>query len=378
MLTRLFVLVLLIAAACSHPTDDESSDISEEPRLIFGSGEYAGWARWDHPAGLNASGTYVFGGGSVTVNDFSNGTYQATFQLLGSSASAAGNVHVNAIGNASTRCKVSSWTSSGTLVTANIRCHTAAGALTQSSWVVSYARFLGGTTYSLKGAYGHMNNTMGGLNASRTWGDTITASRTAVGRYTLTFATHTLADGDVQITAYGTNATHCNITSIATSVLTVGCYNQAGSPTDSQFTFRYMRDDADPVCPSGIYDTEIGNGGYVTFDGTTTPPASYNRTMAIDTCPPCSESIALNTIVLPGPGAPSNFYSVVYPGMGGATEQLPLTTAVANDGSYCHAVSWAGATNLSVGVLCFNPTGGAGNSLFSQLLFQNGGATCFW
>lgn len=72
-------------------------------------------------------------------------------------------------------------------------------------------------------------------------GGTLTRTRTAVGRYTVNFAGLDLNAGNVQVTAYGSSGTWCNVSSWGGSNAYVACFDAAGSLANSAFTVTFIR-----------------------------------------------------------------------------------------------------------------------------------------
>ncbi len=66
-------------------------------------------------------------------------------------------------------------------------------------------------------------------------GGAITAQRTAVGEYIVTFAGLSMSGGHYQVTAYGTESEHCKLRQWGGSAALVDCYNFAGGAVDSAF-----------------------------------------------------------------------------------------------------------------------------------------------
>ena len=67
-------------------------------------------------------------------------------------------------------------------------------------------------------------------------GSAITATRTAVGAYTVSFPGLAMSQGHVQVSAYGPNSIMCKIVSWSGSSVNVTCYDAGGGLANSRFT----------------------------------------------------------------------------------------------------------------------------------------------
>jgi hypothetical protein len=72
-------------------------------------------------------------------------------------------------------------------------------------------------------------------------GGAITRTKTATGRYAITFTGLDLAAGNVQVTAYGGAAEFCKVQSWGGSSANVACFDAAGADADSQFSLAFIR-----------------------------------------------------------------------------------------------------------------------------------------
>jgi hypothetical protein len=199
---------------------------------------------WVNPQGSpDSSYDANTGGGAIIVQNPSTGIYVVTFQGLGGPG---GNAQVVGWGTSNTRCKVQSWYQNGSDEQVNVRCHTPAGGLINSGFVVRYGRVSGWTypsaylwadqpsapAYSPSAAYSH--NSTGVAN---------TITRAAVGTYTVNLPGLGGTNGNVLVSAHGTSSTHCNVLSWGSSPgnrpIEVRCWSTAGVPADSTFSLAF-------------------------------------------------------------------------------------------------------------------------------------------
>jgi hypothetical protein len=72
-------------------------------------------------------------------------------------------------------------------------------------------------------------------------GGGVTRTRTAAGRYTITFAGLDLSAGNVQVTSYGAAAQFCKVVGWGGSNASVACFDHAGAAADSEFSLAFIR-----------------------------------------------------------------------------------------------------------------------------------------
>jgi hypothetical protein len=194
------------------------------------SGTSFAWA--DQPAAASYTPSRFYSGNDTmeaqTITRSGPGLYTAT--LRGLPAGPSGNVIVTAYGSPeTTRCKVQSWSRSGTNATVNVRCHTAAGVAADSRFTLAFdangvpGRVVGGqnlgaylwadqaatASYTPSAAYRFNSREIVGLAAAPT------ITRAARGDYTARLRALPVAGGNAQVTAYGGTTEVCKVVSTA-------------------------------------------------------------------------------------------------------------------------------------------------------------------
>jgi hypothetical protein len=241
--------VLPGCAAEMAPTDESEQVATEEAvgtaQQAVMPGDVAGWALYGGYF-LHDDKTFNSTGGSVEVTKFGENGYSVAFEGLGGGDS-NGNVQVTAVGKASDRCKVSQWYSVGARLIVNVRCHFGSEPSANSAFLVSYARFAGGTAVSQDGAYLLSNSLTGGTPLPETfqWGAVGSVTRTSTGVYSAKLAGQTNQDTGVIVTALGKDPSYCKVGnwygSGSDTIVVVRCFDNAGAPVDSRFTLRLAR-----------------------------------------------------------------------------------------------------------------------------------------
>jgi hypothetical protein len=222
------------------------------------SGTSFAWA--DQPAAASYTPSRFYSGNDTmeaqTITRSGPGLYTAT--LRGLPAGPSGNVVVTAYGSPdTTRCKVQSWSRSGTNATVNVRCHTAAGVAADSRFTIAFdangvpGRVVGGqnlgaylwadqaasASYTPSAAYRFNSREIVGLAAAPT------ITRAARGDYTARLRALPVAGGNAQVTAYGGTTEVCKVVSTAAAGADVNvrvrCFTPAGAAADTRFTLLY-------------------------------------------------------------------------------------------------------------------------------------------
>lgn len=183
-----------------------------------------------------------------------NGVGDYVLRLPGLGGSASGHVQVSAWWgfNRGERCKVAVWFSEGTDKLIRILC-SKNGAPADSYVQVTYVdglNMLGlqsaftpdghasayawandalSTGYTPSTFYQYYNNT----------NNSVTASRTGAGAYTVQVAAANLGNGNVQVTAYGLGTEYCGVAGWNSSGIRVRCFTSAGSPADTRFNVAF-------------------------------------------------------------------------------------------------------------------------------------------
>ncbi len=229
------------------------------------------WANEPDGASYTPDGSYSYnsGGGAITATRSASGTYAIEF---GGLRLARGNVKVSAYGSGR-YCNVASWGESSV----GVRCYNSAGILADSSYTVMIT-LDNRPVASRVAAYAWANDAAKANYtpiekwAYKAWGPPITATRSATGTYAMTFPGLVFGSGDVQVTAYQSNAT-CSVENWAGSTVDVRCYDPAGALVDSRYAVTvFLNDvptDADTVAYAWANDA-------TSMSYTPDPAHSYN------------------------------------------------------------------------------------------------------
>ncbi len=200
----------------------------------------------------------------------------------------------------------------------------------------------------------------GGASVAYVWGNNATAAnytpsssyakgagnirRTAVGRYTWAVPGGEVSGkGNVQVSAYGNNANHCQVVSWGGSV-NVACFNQAGAPVDSQFT------------ALALNGGSASNVAYVWANNPTA--ASYTPSGAYAYSPGATPRITRS-----GTGT----YRVQLANSMVTSGATIMVTAYGSTPAHCRIVSWGGG---AANVKCLNMAGQPVDSRYSLLVVR--------
>jgi hypothetical protein len=209
------------------------------------------WANEPASASYTPNPAYSFNssGGAITISRNGVGVYAVRFSGLGGGPASGGNVLVTSYGNGSETCKVANWGSSGVDFTANVRCFTAAGTAADTTYAM---RVIWNNPAFIKNGYawadnptsaGYTPNAMYSFNSS---GGAIGITRSGVGTYAVNFSGlgGNGPGGNVQVTAYGSDAATCKAASWGFSAdftVNVRCFKSGGSPVDTQYSINIVR-----------------------------------------------------------------------------------------------------------------------------------------
>jgi hypothetical protein len=156
------------------------------------------------------------------------------------------------------------------------------------------------------------------------------------------------ANASVHVTAYGTDAKYCKITSYGGGVAYVRCNDGSGAPADSAFSLNFTAG----TPRSGMI------GGHAWIESATNAPAAYQSNQDAFDC----WSAGAVTV--------SSFSTVSYPDTANGGQTWPtmaLATAYGDDGNFCKVGSWwKSGTGYAVNVHCFTPGGAATTSRFTS------------
>ena len=178
----------------------------------------------------------------------------------------------------------------------------------------------------------------------------VTAARTGIGTYTVTFPSATVGPNGglstgwtVQASAYGSNTNYCKMQSWGGAQAFVACYNAAGSPANSAFTVLGV---------SSVNDKDI----YFALANQPTT-ASYNPDPNYVYNPGGAVTITRENV---------GVYHVSFQGQSLVNQTVNGTVQVnafGSDNVFCFA-SAVNATNEPILVSCATPAGNAADSLF--------------
>ncbi|MEV4759721.1 hypothetical protein AB0J86_32140 [Micromonospora sp. NPDC049559] len=211
--------------------------------LPAGSGSYAslqygagGLVQW-----------YNSTGGGVAVVPGPPGQYQVRLGGVGSLAALAGNLQVSAVhpNAAPRRCKVFSWSASGTDIIATVFCFDATGVLASSEFTLSYHRERAvfgsfgppkyfGYVWSAGAGQTNFNYPAGGFGFNGI------GAIAPPGRYLVKYPFLGLAETHSQVTAFGEGPHYCHLTQPWSHVgsdaeVDVLCFDNAGNPAPYRF-----------------------------------------------------------------------------------------------------------------------------------------------
>ncbi|MFZ5442301.1 MAG: M4 family metallopeptidase [Myxococcota bacterium] len=192
----------------------------------------------------NAGYAHDAAGGAISITRSAVGRYAVRFPGLGGGTIAGGTVQVTPYGPGSERCQVVSWSTGTADLTANIACFTAAGVAVDTRYDVLVRA---PTNADARLAFAWADQpTAASYTPSSTWSrnpvGSVRATRSGVGTYAVTFAGQANAARSglhAQVSAYGSTAAHCVVSSAAPNgpdyVVGVRCAGPAGA-LDSRFT----------------------------------------------------------------------------------------------------------------------------------------------
>jgi hypothetical protein len=234
-------------------------------------------------------------------------------------------------------------------------CHTAAGALADTRFVAQF----------FADEQGWSENDNGYLWADQpTWDDyqpwlhyqmnsargANRVRRTGTGRYAVTFPNFNRGGGNVQVTAYGGDASFCKVENWGVDIAFVNCFDVNGAPFDTRFTILW-RDRVLPVA---------GAGGYVWTNNMTntnwyTPSSPWNFTTA-------------------GPGSArkvsTGVYEVGMPNVG-TQKSTVMVTGYGSSNTRCNPESWFGSgVDTIVRVVCLTPLGSFVDGQFTLMYMR--------
>jgi hypothetical protein len=212
------------------------------------------WADNPASASYTPSTMYSFNslGGAINISRSGVGTYAVRFSDFGNGqGSTGGNVLVTAYGGGSEACKVASWDNSGADYIVNVRCFTAAGAAADTMYTVRAAWGHSASIHPLSGyvwadnpaSASYTPNTMFSFNSAAL---PVSITRSGVGAYAVRLSGlgGGSLGGNVQVTAYGSDAATCKVGSWSFAptdfIANVRCF-KSGVPVDTRYSINVVR-----------------------------------------------------------------------------------------------------------------------------------------
>ncbi len=297
-------------------------------------------------------------GGAITATHLGTGSYSFTFPNSGIGTGWA--AQATAYGVTTNYCNVVCWS----LGAVNVQCYNSSGGPADSEFSVlavstgndkniAYTLANAPSTASYAAPTGYFLNPGGAINITRS----------ATGTYMVAFAGLTAGGGDVQVTAYNSNAIcySAGWNGVGTFDANVDCVDPSGNPIDSGFVIDIVPGGA---TPTGLAFSLADSDTSATY--TPSPTFTYNPTGS-----------AVNVVRLS-----TGRYVVTFANLDAA--QLAggnvRATSFGSTSATCATASWgpgAGST-FTVSVNCNNPAGGAADSEFTVLALPASGYAYAW
>ncbi len=181
-------------------------------------------------------------------------------------------------------------------------------------------------------------------------GGAITATRSAVGIYAITFAGLTIGSGDVQVTAYGGNR-HCNVQNWTGSTVNVRCYDAANAPADSRY-------DVAVVLNNIVTNARVAAYAWANDMST----ASYT--------PNASYSYNSGGGAITAARTAAGTYTMTFAGLTISSGDMQVSAYGSNRN--CNVQSWGTST---VNVRCYDNAGTLADSLYTVTVILNTSST---
>lgn len=188
--------------------------------------------------------SYNSSGGAVEIDSPFMGTYSVTFFGLGPVAE-SGDVQVTAFSDdGPAHCNIIGWVSAGPDLLIDLLCYDPAGALVDTRYdvlFISTAGGISGLAYAWANNAGSASYTPNSLYSYNGGGGSITATRSGVGQYTMTFdGIAGPSGGHYQVSAYGGGSEFCIVVGWGPKTVSISCFDAAGTPVDVQYTVLYV------------------------------------------------------------------------------------------------------------------------------------------
>jgi hypothetical protein len=302
---RLVALALLMVSVSTVVTGGQAADAAIPDRWGFALNDNP-----TPPAGYVMPTSRQWGSWKTsfpaswaTVSPFGTGVYRVVFPQIPSKAGVA---QVTAVNAGAVFCQVDSFGAAGATEFVYVRCFRPGGAPTNSAFSVTFSESSGTST---TGAYASvLGEKVGGIrNSFNSSGAVNSAGHTGTGKYDILLRGMGSAtvSGNVQVTAVGSVAARCAVTTWASAAtaldVKVACVSATGAPSDTAYSLSYSvkRTVFGAANPPKLF-------GYV-FDTLGSLPAAtnFNSTGATNTV--ASAGTGLRLVTLPGVGKdPSN------------------------------------------------------------------------
>ena len=309
------------------------------------------WADNKTSASYAANPTYSYnaiGGtisGTITATRSAVGAYGMNFAGL---TIDSGDVQVTAY-NSAAECTVTHW--GGNLV--NVNCFDATGSPVDSEYTVSVilnnlVSTAGSAAYAWADDSSSASYTPSGGYSYNAGGGAITATRSAVGVYSMQFAGLPLSGGNVQVSAYN-SAAKCNVAGWGLGQVAVHCFDATGSPVDSQYTVSVILNH-----PVGAASMEA----YAYANISDIPSYTPNVRYSYDSYNSSGQAITASTS---GVG----LYTMAFSGIGLNGGNVKVSAYQSN--ALCNVASWGTG---SIQIACYDSTGAPVNSQYTVVYMQ--------
>jgi len=292
-------------------------------------------------------------GGAVEIDSPSVGTYSVTFFGLGPVAG-SGNVQVTAYSDdGPAHCNVDGWNPAGADLIIDIFCYDPAGALVDTRYDVLFTSTAGGISglaYAWANDAASASYTPSASYSYNGSGGAITATRSGVGGYAMTFdGIAGASGGHYQVSAYGGGSEFCNVGGWGAETVSIFCYDAAGTPVDVRYTVLYVETTSTVDGLGYAWADDSGSASY-------SPDAFYAYN---------SEGGGITAT-----RSSTGVYSMTFSDLGGAVAGGHVQVSSYGGGSvFCTTIFWGSAApDFEVDVRCYDDTGTLVDSWYDILV----------
>ncbi|MEM7786865.1 MAG: hypothetical protein AAF594_03950, partial [Bacteroidota bacterium] len=292
--------------------------------------------------------SYNSSGGDITATRSEEGRYAVTFADLGSIAS-AGNVQVTAYGSTAS-CVSNGWGSTSGGLRVNVRCDDADGNPSDARYTVLFVTSADAAVPTMAYAWASQPE-----NASYTpstaysyngAGGAITATRSAAGTYQMQFADLSMSNGNVQVTAYQSDA-RCTVTGWAGPNINVRCYDPAGALVDSPYTVLF-----------------VGNAAATDDIG-----FAWANNQTSDSYAPSPSYVVNANGDVTATRTAAGTYRMTFDGLGGASSGgNVMVSSYSTVGVQCNVSSWGSSGTFGANVRCYDSDGALADARYTILV----------